>query len=104
MTLKRKPVDLPTITVEYADGPLAGHTVIMRSVSTRLYLLIRSDEITNDDCVRETLAAVVDHSLDLPGGVGDLPVGQVVDLFGRWIAAWEESALPPASGPSTETP
>lgn len=115
MSLEKRPVDLPTLEVDLTEGRLAGHTVIMRAPAIDAYLALRGDEkVQNATIVEWILDAVVDDSFDLPKGVRSLDYQTVLELLGPWIAAWEESVLPPATGrrsakpsrssPSTVTP
>lgn len=103
MTLDKLPLAEERTIELHPNGPLNGHTVVMRYPSTALYLKVRGDDnVTNDDMLSSVLAAVVDDTL--PAGVIGLPPDQVVGLFPEWLNAWMEAAFPNRTGRRTRKP
>ena len=83
------------------NSELQGHEFVMRTISTRFYLAIRGQKADEDMILRETLDAIVSHSL--PCDPADLAPDQVTGLFDAWSDAWKEATLPPANGRTSET-
>lgn len=101
--LRKKAAPLRLVEVKPNDE-LKGHVFLMRGVSTRLYLEMRSKGgmIEKDELLRETLAAIVDSTLDCDPA--DLHPLQIQDLGYAWIDVWEEAALPNSSGRRSPRP
>jgi len=93
--LAKRPTVLPTMTVTFPDGPLAGHEFVMHEPPSSL--VFGTEDTLERELVGPALAAVVDHTLDI-GDIGDIPPTWGLALSARWLQVWREAVLPPATG------
>ena len=93
--LKKKPAPIRTVLVK-PNSELQGHEFLMRGLSTRLFLALRSHEATEEMMLAETLASIIDSTLDTHPA--DLAPDQLTGLTLAWQQAWGEAVYPPATG------
>jgi len=93
--LKKHAAPIRTVLVK-PNSELQGHEFLMRGLSTRLFLAVRSGEATDEMMLTETLAAIIDSTLDVDPA--ELEPGQLTGLTLAWQEAWKDAALPPATG------
>lgn len=93
--MKKHAAPIRTVTVR-PNSELQGHEFLMRGLSTRLFLAVRSGEVTEERILAETLDAIIDSTLDCDPA--ELAPDQLTGLFNAWSDAWKEAALPPVSG------
>lgn len=99
MPLEKKALDLPTMEFAIEGGPLDGHEFVMYEPPSSL--IFGPDEIDRSAFCRAALASVVDSTIE---DVGRIPPAWALQLANRWLQAWREKMLPPASGQPSEAP
>jgi hypothetical protein len=93
--LKKRTAPLRTVLVK-PNSELTGHEFLMRALPTRLYIALRAGDATEEMMLAETLAAIIDSTLDCEPA--DLAPDQLTGLTNAWSEAWKDAALPPVTG------